>query len=516
MSSVGRPRVLFATAEAIPIAKTGGLGDVCGALPAMLARLGVDVRLIVPGYPAALDMVKEARQLEQFTDPILAGSRLVAGSMPDSGLPVLLFDSPLLFRRPGGLYQDAAGEDWSDNDRRFAAFSHAVARIALGCLPWRPDIVHANDWHTGLVTAILHQSGVARPKTIFTVHNLAFQGNFPLEIGHRIGLRDDMISPDGIEFYGRVSFLKAGLRYSDRITTVSPTYAREILTPEHGCGLEGLLQTRQQDLLGILNGVDYDIWCPSKDIELPFHYTPEELGGKKACKTLLQHELGLSVKDDTPLVIFVNRLTYQKMADAVIESVPSLIASGAQLVLHGEGEQEIETKLNELCVRYPGQLAVHLGYGEALAHRLHAAADLALTPARFEPCGLTTMYAMRYGAIPVTRKVGGLADTVENAWKTDDAQRGGTGFVFDEASAEKLTSSLRRGIDWYRDNEAWRPLQRRAMRRDFGWERSARRYLDLYREVLAADVMRDDSSTMPMSGRDAVVFAGQVDARCAR
>jgi starch synthase len=498
MSPSRHPRVLFASAEAFPIAKTGGLGDVCGALPLMLARLGVDVRLIVPGYPDALAMVLEPRPLEPFIDPILGGARLVAGYMPNSGLPVLLFDAPRLFQRSGGLYQDAAGEDWSDNHRRFAAFSHAVARVALGCLPWRPDIVHANDWHTGLVPAILHEGGTARPKTIFTVHNLAFQGNFPLEIGPEIALRDDMISPDGVEFYGRVSFLKAGLRYSDRITTVSPTYAREILTPQHGCGMEGLLQARARDLSGILNGVDYDIWCPSKDVELPCRYTPEELGGKKACKTSLQQELRLSVRADTPLVIFVNRLTYQKMADAVVESIPALMAAGAQLVVHGDGERGIKARLDELCLRYPAQLVVRLGYGEALAHRLHAAADLALTPARFEPCGLTTMYAMRYGAIPVTRMVGGLADTVENVQATGDEHHGGTGFVFDEANAEKLTSSVRRAIDWFRSDGAWRLLQRRAMRRDFGWERSARRYLALYNEVLSPDAMGDRPATIPM------------------
>ncbi len=498
MSSPNRARVLFASAEAFPIAKTGGLGDVCGALPAMLARLGVDVRLMVPGYPAALDMVSDPRPLERFADPILGGGRLVSGYMPDSGLPVLVFDAPPFFQRPGGLYQDAVGQDWSDNHRRFAAFSHAVARVGLGCLPWRPDIIHANDWHTGLVPAILQQSSTVRPKTVFTAHNLAFQGNFPLEISGEIGLRNEMVSPDGVEFYGRVSFLKAGLRYSDRITTVSPNYAREILTPEHGCGMEGLLQARRRDLLGILNGVDYDIWCPSKDVELPFRYTPEELGGKQACKSSLQEELGLSAKAETPLVIFVNRLTHQKMADVVIESIPALIAAGAQLVLHGDGEREIEAKLGELCVHYSGRLAVRLGYGEALAHRLHAGADLALTPARFEPCGLTTMYAMRYGAIPITRKVGGLADTVENAQQADDQERGGTGFVFEEANAEELTSSVYRAIDWYRNDAASRPLQRRAMRRDFGWERSAQRYLALYRQVLAASTTSDTPPTAMM------------------
>ena len=488
MRSPDRVRVLFAAAEAFPIAKTGGLGDVCGALPSTLARLGADIRLMVPGYPAALETVLAPCPVARFTDPILDGGRLIAAYMPDSGLPVLLFDHPGLFQRPGGLYQDSAGQDWADNHRRFAVFSHAVARVGHGCLPWQPDIVHVNDWHTGLVPAILQQGGAARPKTIFTAHNLAFQGNFPLAVGREIGLRDDVMSPDGLEFYGQVSFLKSGLRFSDRLTTVSPNYAREILSPEHGLGMEGLLQERRHDLVGILNGVDYDLWCPSKDSELPVNYTAEDLDGKEACKASLQKELGLAVRPDAPLVVFINRLTHQKMADTVTECIPAVMAAGAQLVLHGEGEREIEGMLGSWRARFPGQLAIRLGYHEALAHRLHGAADLALTPARFEPCGLTTMYAMRYGAIPVTRKVGGLADTVEDARRAnDDDDCRGTGFLFGHANAGELTACIYRAIDWYRNVSAWRPLQQRAMRRNFGWERSAQQYLTLYRQLLAAD-----------------------------
>jgi starch synthase len=489
MKRVGRNRILFVASEAFPLAKTGGLGDVCGALPAALARLDVDVRLILPGYPQALDALRQAREVTTLDDPVFGEGRLVGGHMPDSDLPVLLYDAPAYFRRRGGLYQDEVGQDWGDNHRRFAAFCHAAAKVAQGRagITWQPDIVHSHDWHAGLVPALLAAGGGARPQSVFTIHNLAFQGNFPLGVFPEIGLPPQMVSSEGVEFYGNVSFLKAGLRYGNRLTTVSPNYAREILTPEHGCGMEGLLQARAADLLGILNGVDYNIWCPSRDGALPCQYTPEDLSGKAACKAALQQELGLPVKADLPLVIFVNRLTHQKMADALLDSIPSTLASGAQLVIHGTGDRAIERRLEEMQRTYPAQLVVRIGYSEAFAHRLHAGADLALTPARFEPCGLTTMYAMRYGAVPVTRKVGGLADTVENVDAAGSLMERGTGFVFQESSADHLTASLRRAVEWYRSDDLWRPVQVRAMRRDFGWERSAQRYLALYREMLGSE-----------------------------
>jgi starch synthase len=480
--------VLFVSAEAFPLAKTGGLGDVCGALPATLSRFGTDVRLMIPGYPQALDVALQKRVVAEFPNLMEeSGCRLVAGIMPDSGIPVLLLDAPRLFKRSSGLYQDGNGCDWQDNHRRFAVFCHAAAQVATGKIAgWRPDVVHANDWHTGLLPALLYRAGGQRPGTVFTIHNLAFQGNFPLQVLSELGLPPEAATADGIEFYSQLSFMKSGIRYADRLTTVSPTYAREILTPEHGCGLEGLLRTRAGDLTGILNGVDYDIWCPSKDAELAHRYTADDPAGKKACKAALQQELGLPQTPDVPLMIFINRLTHQKMADVVLEGLPAALASGAQVVIHGEGERRFESGFQEMAAQFPGQMVTRIGYSESLAHRLNAAADISLTPSRFEPCGLTTMYAMRYGAMPLTRPVGGLADTVQDAGETHADEAEGTGFVFDEANARELASCMRRAMDWYRREHAWRPLQRRAMKRDFGWERSAQRYLALYDELTSA------------------------------
>jgi starch synthase len=398
---------------------------------------------------------------------------------------VLLYDCPALFTRGGGLYQDADGHDWPDNDRRFGMFCRAAVAVALGrtTLGWRPDLVHANDWHTGLVPALLSYSGEAAPKTVFTIHNLAFQGNFSLAAFTGLGLPPEALSAEGIEFYDRVSFMKAGLRFGDRLTTVSPTYAREILTAEHGCGFEGLLRTRARDLVGILNGIDHAVWDPAIDADLPVRYSAAAPGGKAACKNALRAEMGL-MDGEAPLMIYANRLTHQKMADVVLEAVPRLVANGAQVVIHGEGERELEQGFLELARAHPHNVAVRLGYTEPLAHRMHAGADLSLTPSRFEPCGLTTMYAMRYGALPVTRPVGGLRDTVDDVGAHGAGGGEGSGFVFGETTADGLTRCVRRATDWYRKRGAWDSLQRNAMLRDFGWERSAQRYIELYDELL--------------------------------
>jgi starch synthase len=495
LNSGRRARVLFLASEVFPLAKTGGLADVCGALPTTLARQGVDIRIMLPGYPQALDMATRGHVVCDLSEALgIAGSRLVAGFMPGLDIPVYLFDCPPLFRRNGGLYQDANGQEWRDNHRRFAAFCRAAASVALGETPldWQPDIVHAHDWHTGPVAPLLRYSGKARPKSVFTIHNLAFQGNFPLETFPALGLPPDALSPEGIEFYGKISFLKAGIRYGDRLTTVSPNYAREIMTPEHGCGLDGLLRSRAADLVGILNGVDYSIWDPGNDAELPQHYSAEDLSGKHACKEGLRQEIGLEGDPGRPLMIYVNRLTHQKMADVVLEAVPQLVAEGAQLVVHGEGDRELEAGFLAAARRHPDHVSVRIGYREALAHRLTAGADISLTPSRFEPCGLTTMYAMRYGALPVTRPVGGLADTVKDAGTHNDAAEDGTGFMFADTTAAELSGCIRRALTWYGDDQRWQQLQRQAMRRDFAWERSAQRYCELYASLVPAMERKED------------------------
>jgi starch synthase len=472
------PRVLFVAAEAFPLATTGGLADVCGALPSALARLGVEIVSMIPGYPQALDATIAKESVGELDLPL--ANRLVAGISPLTGLPVLLFDCPVLFRRGGTLYQDSDGEDWRDNDRRFSFFCQAAAQVALGRTPLvAPDIVHAHDWHAGLVPTLLRLAGRHRPRTVFTIHNLAFQGNFPLEAFRDLGLPGEVLSSDGIEFFGCGSFLKAGIRYSDRLTTVSPTYAREILTPEHGCGMDALLRSRSRDLVGILNGIDHEIWDPAVDAALPVRYSADDLLGKGACKSDLREALGLEHDSGAPLMIYVNRLTHQKMADVVLDALPRLVESGAQLVVHGSGEAAFEAAFTAAAATHPGQVAVRLGYSESLAHRIIAAADVSLTPSRFEPCGLTTMYAMRYGAVPVTRKVGGLADTVSDVQTTS-----GTGFVFEGGRAQDLLAGIGRALARYERREAWVGLQHRAMKRDFGWERSAARYREIYLDLL--------------------------------
>ncbi len=475
-------RVLFASPEAFPLAKTGGLGDVASALPSALANLGVDVRIIVPAYSQALDLLECSRTIARLSLPLGHGA-LIEGRMPDTGLPVYLYDVPSLFRRDGSLYQNPSGDDWPDNHVRYAAFSHAVAAVARGTadIAWRPEIVHANDWHTGLVPALL--TGEAdRPGTLFTIHNMAFQGNFPLHASPDLGLPTTMLNSDGVEFYGQLSFLKAGIRYSDRLTTVSPTYAREILTPKYGCGLDGLLNARKADLAGILNGVDYKVSDPAVDRAIASRYSANDISGKAACKAAIQVELGLP-RSAAPLVVFVNRIAHQKMADVVFEALPALLQGGVQFVLHGRGDKSLESAFEGLARTNRGQMVVRIGYDENLARRLTAAADIALTASRFEPCGLTTMYAMRYGALPVTRPTGGIADTVVDADRPEaDGEEQGTGFVFDAETPEGMVACLGRAARWFQGGQ-WQTIQQSAMRCHFGWERSAQRYLDLYREL---------------------------------
>ncbi len=479
-----RPRrVLFVTSEIFPLAKTGGLADVSSALPAALASLGADVRVMLPAYPEALDLARDVCVVQGGDVP---EGRLLAARMPDSDMSVILFDAPALFARKGGIYQDEDRQDWPDNDRRFAAFSRAAALVGLGRsgLDWRPDIVHANDWHTGMVPAYLHFSGEREVKSIFTIHNLAFQGNFPLSGFSNLGLPTEALSSEGVEFYNQVSFIKAAIRYSDRLTTVSPTYAREILTPEHGCGLDGLLRSRAGDLVGILNGVDYGVWDPANDAELPRKYSADDLTGKDDCKSTLRHEMGLAQNTHSPVIAYVNRLTDQKMADVVLDALPQLVATGAQIVVHGSGDKAFEEHFERAEREHQGSVAVRLGYAEGLAHRIVAGCDLSLTPARFEPCGLTTMYGMRYGALPVTRAVGGIADTVHDAGVVNNDNDVGTGFLFEKVAADDMVGGMLRATSWYRDGAAWKRLQRRAMAGNFAWERSAQQYLELYDAAL--------------------------------
>ncbi len=486
-------RVLFMASEAFPLAKTGGLADVSRALPIALQSRGIDVRLLMPGYPSALTRIEKPRIIAKLEPAVgVNDAVLIAGKMPDSDLPVYLIDSPQLYRRDGGIYQDENGEEWPDNAKRFAFLAHIGARLAMGRIKiaWQPNVVHANDWHTGLLPLLLSMEGVARPRTIFTTHNMAFQGNFPASALGDMGIPEQFFAGGAVEFYGQVSFLKAGLTFADKVTTVSPTYAREILTPEYGCGMEGILRARGKDFSGILNGIDLTMWDPAIDTCLAQTYQAADIAGKRACKLALQRELGLAENPEIPLIGYVSRLTHQKMADVIADAIPYIAEHNAQFVLVGEGDPRLEAAFVAAQAQYPGHVAAYIGYGEPLAHRLQAGSDILLAPARFEPCGLTQLYALRYGTLPVVRKTGGLADTVVDANAEAVGGRIATGFVFEKPLLEDVKSALKRALALFREPLTWRRLQLQAMAQNFSWDASAVEYLKLYRAA-CGDIRMD-------------------------
>lgn len=480
-------RVLFVSSEVYPLIKTGGLADVAGALPASLLGQGIDVRIIAPAYPAAVKALGDVVATHDLGDVLGAGpTRLLEGWMPDSGVGVWLVDNPGLFNRPGGPYQQPNGADHPDNFRRFAVLSRVAASLGAGtALPgWHADVIHANDWQTGLVPAYLRTEGRARPATVFTIHNLHFQGIFGREILGMVGLPDWTFSMAGLEFYGNVSYLKAGLYYADRLTTVSPTYAYEITTPAGGRGLEGLLAGRAASghLTGILNGVDYNLWDPRHDGLLPRTYGPENAaGGKALCKQSLQAETGLDLDAKAPLFGAVSRFSDQKGLDLVIAGAGAIVHAGGQLVILGNGDPALEHAAAALPHQFHGRVSVRIGYEEEFSHRIQAASDVFLVPSRFEPCGLTQLYALRYGALPLVRRTGGLADTVVDVSDGDH----GTGFMFDAPDVSSFTAACYRAIDaWHSRPAQWETARRRAMLQDFGWDRAAAAYAGLYSAAL--------------------------------
>lgn len=476
-------RTLFVCSEAYPLAKTGGLADVSAALPAALQELGHDVRLLLPGYASALDALAGPKKSIELGE--IAGfgpTQLVAGYMPDTGLPVWLVNNPRLFHRSGSPYQNDQGRDWPDNAERFGMFSVIAAAVAQDSdtIGWSPDIVHANDWHTGIVAALLAEG--SGPPVVFTVHNLAFQGIFSWDDIRRLPL-GQRLDWSRFEYYGHISYLKAGLVSARRISTVSPTYANEILTPEFGCGLDGLLRERSGDLVGILNGADYGTWDARTSAHVIKRYHVDRPGPKKLCKALLQRELGLPELADAPLVAFLNRLTHQKMADVLPELIPSLIGRGMQFVVHGCGDKDLEAALTSLAARYREGISVRVGYEEPLAHRILSGADMVLCPSRFEPCGLTQIYAMRFGTLPIVRGIGGLADTVVDSTPHTIRTGTATGFVFDEETMDAVRTAALRAEILYQQPVTWRRIQKQAMRADFSWTRSALAYEDLYQRT---------------------------------
>jgi starch synthase len=493
-------RVLHAAAEVFPLLKTGGLADVVGALPAVLKEQGADVRLILPGVPAILDGVLDLAEMV-CVGPAFGAAQLTLrrGRMPGSDLTAYVLDAPWLFDRPGNPYLAPNGIEWGDNHRRFAAFGWAAAHLAFGEFDrdWRADILHCHDWHSGLAPAFLRSNPACKVRTVFTIHNLAFQGHFPLEVFRELALPASILNAEGLEFHGNGSFMKAGLVFADSLTTVSPRYAQEIRTPEFGSGLEGVLRARGNKLCGILNGVDYKIWDPQTDRLLPANYSPHALEGKAVCKADLQAATGLDTNPETPLFAVVSRLADQKGTDLVLAALPALLRLGGQLIVLGSGERYLQDALEAAARANPRSVRVQLGYDEAMAHRMVAAADVILVPSRFEPCGLTQLYGLRYGTLPLVRRVGGLADTVVDAdapageADASSVARGPasastpTGFVFDRPTPLALEDTVARAIAVHADKPRWRQMMQNAMLRDYSWAASAAQYRELYQALLA-------------------------------
>jgi len=478
-------KILFVASEAYPLIKTGGLGDVCGSLPPALIEQGADLRLLLPAYPEARDRTGALIPIARLSLSGVAAT-LLEGQFPGTALKVWLLDHPPSWERAGGPYLDPLGRPWDDNAARFALLCRAACEIGLGRagLDWRPDLVHGHDWQAGLVPALLSMEA-ARPATLFTVHNLAYQGVFPRASFGELALPSKLWTPEGLEFHGQLSFIKGGVGFADRLNTVSPTYAREICTPEFGCGLDGLLRHRGDRLSGILNGIDTRLWNPQNDPYLNHHYSADDLAGKRANKIALQSELGLNSDPGVPLAGFIGRLVHQKGVDLLLAALPQLDTMPLQIAVLGSGDAEYEQRLHAAAASRPGRMSVLIGYDEQLAHRIQAGSDFLLMPSRFEPCGLTQLHALRYGTVPIVHRVGGLSDTVveeePQRWANGDA----TGFLFDDASPEQLVAAITRAVTRYRDRPSWRQLVVNGMRQDHSWGQRALDYLDLYRHTLS-------------------------------
>jgi starch synthase len=474
--------VLSVASEVYPFIKTGGLADVVGALPSALARENVAVRTLVPGYPSVMQALHVADVVHTFADLDGAPAQLVAARV--HGLDLLVLDSPHLYARPGNPYVDPDGDEWEDNAVRFATLARVGAAVGRGLVPsYEPDVVHAHDWQAGLAPAYLHYGGSPRPRTVMTVHNIAFQGQFAAALLPELGLPPHAFAMDGVEYYGGIGYLKAGLALADRITTVSPRYAMEIRTPEFGMGLDGLLRSRAGALAGILNGIDTAYWNPSTDPHLAATFDAKRMAGRAKNKAALQARLGLAPEPGVLLFGVVSRLTWQKGIDLLLEALPAIVGAGAQLALLGSGERKLEAGFAAATGLHPGSIGVEIGYDEALAHLIQAGADALLVPSRFEPCGLTQLCALRYGAVPVVARVGGLADTVVDTNAMALAADAGTGVLFAPPTREMLMAALGRTAALWREPATWRRIQARGMATDVGWARPARQYANLFREV---------------------------------
>jgi starch synthase len=474
--------VLHVASEIHPVIKTGGLADVVGALPAAQARLGDDVRVLLPGYPVVMQALEDAVEVARLGPAFSAARiRLLRGRLGLGHPLAYVIDAPLLYQRAGGPYHDVQGQDWPDNLQRFALLGWMGAQIAAGGLDthWQPDLLHAHDWHAGMACAYLHAHAAAIP-SVFTVHNLAYQGLFPHQDAPLLGLSSRYLSSAGLEFHGQISLMKAGLKFGSHLTTVSPSYAQEIARPEFGNGLDGVIRARAGDLDGILNGIDTAVWNPATDTVIAQTYATGQLAGKAVCKAALQQEAGLEVRGDVPLLLALSRLTHQKGLDLLLDALPQWLAMDGQLVVQGAGEPALEAAFRRAAVAHPGRVAAFIGYDEARAHRLMAGADLIAVPSRFEPCGLTQLYGLRYGTLPVVRRVGGLADTVFEGSASIEQSSQANGFGFDAETPDALAQALARARASWQDPVTRTAMQERGMQADLSWDRPAQSYRALY------------------------------------
>ncbi len=474
--------LLSVASEIFPLIKTGGLADVTGALPAVLEQEGIQVRNLIPGYPAVIAALERAEVI--YEDPAFFGgpARLLAAHAHQ--LELFVLDAPHLYTRKGNPYIGPDGQDWPDNGIRFAALSRMAASIGQGLLPgWVPAVIHMHDWQAALTAAYLEYDRKPRPGTVITIHNLAFQGQFPMALLPQIGLPPEAAGIDGIEYYGSLGYLKAGLRFADRITTVSPSYAAEILTPAGGMGFDGLLRGRADLVSGILNGIDDKHWDPSTDLLIASRYSLATLENRAANKLAVQQRFGLTPDRRSPLFGIVSRLTWQKGLDLLLASIPALVGTGAQLAVLGSGEPWIESALRTAAFTHAGRVGCTLGYDEAGAHLLQAGCDILLVPSRFEPCGLTQLCGLRYGAVPLVARVGGLADTIIDASPMAVSSGAATGVQFMPATTAALEAAIGRAVALYREPKVWQTMQRAAMATDVSWRLPARRYAELFRKL---------------------------------
>ena len=486
--------VLSVVSEIRPLVETGGLADVVGALPGALKPEGVSVRTLVPGYPAVIDALGDAETVARLPDLFGGPARLLGGEA--AGLDLLVLDAPHLYGRPGNPYLAPDGTDWHDNAARFGALGQVAAQIGLGLVPgYRPDIVHGHDWQAGLAPAFLHFSAEPKPRTVMTIHNLAFPGQFPAGMMDMLGLPEESFRTEGVEYHGTLSYLKAGLFYADRVTTVSPSYAAEIMTHESGMGFDGLLRGRAATVTGVRNGIDDDAWDPASDEAIAATYSVGDMAGRAANKAALQRRMGLSLSPDALLFGVASRLSGQKGLDLVLDALPVILAVGGQLALVGSGDSWFEDSFRAAATRYPGRVGAVIDDDDGLAHLMQAGSDAMLVPSRFEPCGLVQLCALRYGAVPVVSRVGGLTDTVVDANEMALASGAATGVVFSPVTLPALETAIRRTADIFRDPEDWAGMVMAGMATDVSWRRPARKLAALYRALLVDTSPPADAGT---------------------